>query len=135
MQIYMMGRSELRSLPLPEKVSGQHTLEYISETGEIRPLLRVNAKNDEWHISETSHLQIRDADCPNESKHDYVLYENAIFYLRLNNKETIILLVVPESIERSRYSYYKVPSGGVIDIGQADFNQIQYENINKVHKY
>ena len=129
MQVYMMGRKELRSLPLPEKVSGQHTLEYTSETGEIRPLLRVNARNDEWHISETSHLQIRDAGAPNESRHDYVLYENAIFYLRLNNKETIILLVVPESADRSSYSYYKVPSGGVIDIGQADFNQIQYENI------
>ena len=128
MQIYSMGRNELNVLSLPQKVSGQHTLNYTAENGDMRLLLRINAKDDEWHISETKSLQIRDAKSPGESKGEYILYENAVFYLRFNDSENIILMVIPESVNRSLYSYYKIPVGGIIDIGQADFNQIRYEN-------
>ena len=128
MQIYTMSTSELRSLSLPGKVSGQHVMEYTAENGDIHTLLRINAKEEQWYISETSQLEIRDAQNPDEHKHEYPLYENAIFYLRLKKKHTIILMAVPESLDRSLYAHYKVPEGRVIDIGQADFNQISYEN-------
>lgn len=128
MQIYTMSTSELRSLSLPGKVSGQHILEYTAENGDIRTLLRINAKDEQWYIAETSQLEIRDAQNPDEQKHEYALYENAIFFLRLKKKHTVILMAVPESPERSLYAHYKIPEGRVIDIGQADFNQISYGN-------
>ena len=42
--------------------------------------------------------------------------------------ENIILLVEPDTDNRKRYMHYKVPAGGVIEIGKADYAQIRYEH-------
>lgn len=129
MQLYLLRKSELRMTILPSRVSGQYSIDYTADNGAVLPLVRINAKDDKWYIIENKAVQISGT---NKSKYgdysEFELRENALFYLRKDKKENMILMVEPESVNRKRFQLYKVPAGGMIDVGQAEYNQIQFLN-------
>lgn len=129
MQLYLLRKSELRMTILPSRVSGQYSVDYTAENGSVLPLVRINAKDDKWYIAENKAVQIRDSGrIIQDVWGEYELKENSLYYLRKDNMENMILMVEPESISRKRYQIYKVPAGGMIDVGQAEYNQIQFLN-------
>ncbi len=114
---------------LPARVSGQYSVEYTTDNGTVMPLVRINAKDDKWFISENKSVQISGANKAMQDGYgEYELKENSLLYLRKDNKENMILMVEPESANRKRYQLYKVPAGGMIDVGQSEYNQIQFLN-------
>ena len=129
MQVYLLRANELRMTILPRRVSGQYSIEYTADNGAVSPLVRINARDEKWYIVENKYVQIS-----GKKKHmnreyaEYELEENALYYLRRDNKENMILMVEPETFNRQRYQFYKIPTGGVIDIGQAEYNQIRFLN-------
>ena len=129
MQLYLLRKSELGMTILPARVSGQYSVEYTADNGTVVPLVRINAKDDKWFISENKSVQISGANkIMQDGYGEYELKENSLLYLRKDNKENMILMVEPESANRKRYQLYKVPAGGMIDVGQAEYNQVQFLN-------
>lgn len=129
MQLYLLREVELRKLSLPRKVSGQYTLEHLEENGESRPLLRVNARSDGWYIAENSRLQISGGEGRQDGAfREFPLRENALYYLRKDHSENMVLLVEPDRANRGTFSCYRVPEGGVITVGRADFNRICFDH-------
>lgn len=130
MQIYLLRQSELRMMTLPERVSGHFVLEYTDGSGNAVPLVHINAREDQWYIAENRDVRIEGAGGSAGVYREFCLVENGLYYLRTEQKENMILLVEPETNNRSRYRLYRVPAGGIIDVGQAEYNQIQF-----LHRY
>ena len=131
MQLYLLRKNELRMTSLPTRVNGQYSVEYTADNGCVLPLIRINARNNKWIIAENSNIQISGSGRNKAGDFfEYELTENTLYYLRKDNKENMILMVEPDSANRKRYQLYNIPAGGMIDIGQAEFNQVQF-----VHNY
>lgn len=130
MQIYLLRKSELRMMSLPGRVSGHFVLDYTDDGGNIVPLAHINARGDKWYIAENRGVRIEGSGGTDGEYREFCLVENALYYLRTEQKENMILMVEPETNSRSRYRLYRIPAGGVIDVGQAEYNQIQF-----LHRY
>lgn len=127
MQLYLLRSTELRMMILPQKIGGQHVMQFTSEEGDLRPLFRINARENKWYISENKNVQIRgNGIAVGDTYREFELKENYLYYLRRDNQENMILLIEPDKDDRKYYMHYKVPAGGIIDVGQAAFNQIQF---------
>lgn len=129
LQLYLLRKNELRMTILPARVSGQYSVEYTTEGGNVMPLVRINARDDKWFIVENKSVQISGSyKVVRDGYGEFELKENSMFYLRKDNKENMILMIEPESANRKRYQLYKIPAGGMIDVGQAEYNQVQFLN-------
>lgn len=127
MQLYLLRQTELRMLSLPKRASGHFVLEYTGDHGTNTPLVHINAIDGKWYISENNAVQIEGSNGSSSGKfRQFELVENALYYLRTEQKEIMILMVEPESSSRGRFRLFKVPAGGVVDVGQAGYNQIRY---------
>lgn len=130
MQLYLLRDSELRMAFLPLRVSGQHSVEYTSENGDVKTLLRINAKDGKWIMTEDRHIQISTGGMRKPGQYqEFELHENRIYYLHRENGENMLLMTEPETDSRRRFQLYQVPAGGIIDVGRASFNQIQFQHI------
>lgn len=126
MQLYLLRKTELRMTILPTKISGQQLINYTDDNGKTVPLVRINAKDEKWYIRENKQVQINGDVKKAGEYNEYELIENALYFLRINNSENMILMVEPEVIAKKYYQTYKVPDSGIIDIGRAEYNQIQF---------
>ncbi len=129
LQLYLLRKSELRMTILPSRVSGQYSVDYTADNGAVLPLVRINAKENKWFVVENKTVQISGSHKNVSGEYcEFELKENTLFYLRKDNKENMILMIEPESANRKRYQLYKIPAGGIIDVGQAEYNQVQFLN-------
>lgn len=128
MQLYLLRQRELRMRSLPAQVSGHFVLEYTDEGGADTVLAHIHARNGKWCLSENSNVQIEGSGAIPGKFREFELFENSLYYLRTDRRETMVLMVEPDSANRSRYKLYRVPAGGIVDVGQADFNQIQFSH-------
>ena len=129
MQLYLLRASELRMTILPQRVSGQYSVDFTTDGGNIAQLVRINARDDKWYLMENRSVQISGAGAVTSGEYrEFELTANTLYYLRKDNRENTILMVEPETYDRKRYQIYKVPTGGMIAVGQAGYNQIQFLN-------
>ncbi len=129
LQLYLLRKSELRMTILPSRVSGQYSVDYTADNGAVLPLVRINAKDNKWFVVENKTVQISGSHKSVSGEYcEFELKENTLFYLRKDNTENMILMIEPESANRKRYQLYKIPAGGIIDVGQAEYNQVQFLN-------
>ena len=134
MQIYLLRASELRKTFLPERVSGQYIIEYTNESGDSKPLLQISSKQGHWVITENRYVQIKPYDenlkksLTTQEYGEYELRENGIYYLLREKKELMLIMTERETENRKRFQLYQIPTGGVVEVGRASFNTIQYDH-------
>lgn len=128
MQIYLLRQSELRMMTLPERVSGHFVLDYTDAAGNTVPLVHIDARDDKWYIAENPGVRIEGRGAAAGEFREFCLVENTLYYLRTEQNENMILMVEPENNSRSRYRLYRIPAGGIIDVGQAEYNQVQFRH-------
>ena len=128
MQIYLLRQNELRMMMLPRRVSGHFVLDYTDQHGNAVPLVHINARDGGWYICENRNIRIEGDSGIFGQFRQFRLMENSLYYLRTDSQENMILMVEAETMGRSRYRLYQVPAGGVIDVGQAEYNEIQYKH-------
>ena len=129
MQLYLLRKNELRMTILPGRVSGQYSVDYTADNGNVVPLVRVNARDDKWYIAENRFVQISGEKAVERGKYrEFEIKENSLYFLNRDGCEIIILMAEPEAANRKRFRIFNVPAGGIIDVGQADYNQIIFKN-------
>ena len=91
-------------------------------------LAHIHARNGKWCLNENHNVQIEGSGAIPGKFREFELFENSLHYLRTGRRETMVLMVEPDSANRSRYKLYRVPAGGIVDVGQAEFNQFQFSH-------
>ena len=129
MQIALIRKGEIKKINLPQKISGQHIITF-NDNGNSRQLLAVSAKNDRWIIKpnrKTDFLHNFSQD--SEGRKQITLKENEYYsVVYIPTGEKIILFVEPENREKNIFSFYKVPFGRKLRIGDDEACDVYFHN-------
>lgn len=129
MQIVLIRKKEISKTVLPLKISGQHQIMY-ADNGEAKPLCAVSADNGEWVIKKNKNIDFLKISDTDESDCREIKVKEKSFY-RIRSKikdENMIILAEPIGGGRSEFSFYNVPSDGVITVGYERSNLISFRD-------
>ena len=120
MYLSFMREKKIQTINLPEKVQGRYFVE------DEKKFLIIEGIDNIWYLKSTNNAQIID-EHTEEIIDQKILKENTITSIAIG-EEIAMLFAEEKTEEEGSFQKYRIIDDGVITIGRAEENSIQYSN-------
>ena len=111
MVVNLIKEFQIYTITLPDRVKGQFWISDNDQSGKLRKLIGIEARNDEWYIIGTSKAKIKDAN--NTTLEERVLKPLDLLFVYIDGEEKKSIIFA-EPIDESRKLYKRyVAKGGI----------------------
>ncbi len=132
MILTVIGKKQIKSFSLPQKVKGQYWL-YEELDGKTERLVSVEGVDGEWVIKSNHGVKLLDSQ--NTDIKDAVVYPFGFYALKKKNEEKVFVFAEPISADRQVFTKYLIKSDVDLSIGRSEQNDICFANKGISHQH
>lgn len=127
MVVNLIKEFQIYTITLPDRVKGQFWISDNDQSGKLRKLIGIEARNDEWYIIGTSKAKIKDAN--NTTLEERVLKPLDLLFVYIDGEEKkSIIFAEPIDESRKLYKRYVARCDDAYTIGRNADNNIAFDN-------